>query len=253
MWLEGHVAIDGWVPRMTAFPTTQATWLVRTVSENPAAARVFVLDRYFHPLCAYVRSSQLRALGEPADLVNDFLAARLGDDAYLVRWSASGLPLRRWLANGLLIHTRNTVLAARRRRELLSRDVVAQEAIASDSVSAEDVSNARNSPAHETDALLALERAWAIRAVTEAHERIRTELQAEGRAAWWELFRLHTIHAMAYAKAAPAVGIPLSSASSVHRQVVDRLREALVDILSRDGVGPDEVERELALMQDLLG
>jgi hypothetical protein len=39
----------------------------------------------------------------------------------------------------------------------------------------------------------------------------------------------------------------------VHRQVVDRLRAALHDIIARDGIGPDDVDRELALMQDLLG
>jgi hypothetical protein len=34
--------------------------------------------------------------------------------------------------------------------------------------------------------------------------------------------------------------------------VVDRLRDALRDNLERDGVRADEIDRELALMQDLL-
>jgi hypothetical protein len=58
---------------------------------------------------------------------------------------------------------------------------------------------------------------------------------------------------MSYAQASPIVGIAPTSASSVHRQVVDRLRAALYDIIARDGIGPDDVDRELALMQDLLG
>jgi hypothetical protein len=225
------------------FPTTQSTWLMTQLDINPAAARAHVMSCYFEPLCAYARASRLRQLGDPADIVNDFLAARVADASYLSRWRTSGLPLRRWLANGLLLHTRNAALATRRRAEhggSASNDELER---AASSTRASD---------HETDALLALERAWAVRTVTEAHERIRTELDAEGRGAWWELFRLHTVNGMSYAQACPVVGIPLTSASSVHRTVVDRLRDALRAILERDGIRPDEIDRELALMQDHL-
>ncbi|RLS93217.1 MAG: sigma-70 family RNA polymerase sigma factor [Planctomycetota bacterium] len=224
------------------FPTTHATWLVTHIDSDPAVARDHVMARYFEPLCAYTRASSLRSFGEPADLVNDFFAARLCDASYLSRWSASGLSLRRWLANGLLLHTRNTRLAARRR---------AEHGTSAPNDELERAAALRASD-HETDALLALERAWAVRTVTQAHERIRTELDAESRSAWWELFRLHTIHGMSYAHACPILGISLSSASSIHRTVVDRLRDALRDNLERDGVRADEIDRELALMQDLL-
>lgn len=209
----------------------------------PAEARAHVLERYFDPLCAYARaSSNLRLLGEPPEIVNAFFAARFADDTYLARWTSSGIPLRRWLANGLMIHARNTLLAARRR---------AEHGGAVDPKVIDEAYTQRVD--HETNALLALERAWAVRTVTEAHERVRTELQAEGRGAWWELFRLHTLHGMGYAQAAPIVGVSLPSASSIHRQVVDRLRATLHDILARDGIGPDELDRELAMMQDMLG
>lgn len=216
---------------------------MQTIADDPPAARAHVMERYFEPLCAYARASTLRPLGEPAEIVNDFLASRLASDGYLARWPESGLPLRRWLANGLFIHARNTALAARRREQLAPR---------ADGVDPESVARVRSSD-HETDALLALERTWAVRTITEAHERIRTELQAEGRSSWWELFRLHTVHGMPYQQAAPAVGVPLSSASSVHRQVVDRLRDAIRVILERDGVAPADIDRELASMQDALG
>jgi DNA-directed RNA polymerase specialized sigma24 family protein len=224
------------------FPTTHSTWLVERIDRAPDEARAHVMARYFDPLCAYVRSSRLRGLGEPADLVNAFFAARVADAGYLARWTASGLPLRRWLANGLLIHARNTALAARRQSarhdgiEFEELDRTAQLRLAD----------------HETDALLALERRWAIRTVTEAHERVRSELDAEGRSAWWELFRLHTVHGKTYAQACGVTGIPLTSASSVHRQVVDRLRATLVAILERDGIRQEDIDNELALLQDLL-
>jgi len=108
------------------FPTTHSTWLVTRIEDDFPAARAHILERYFEPLCAYVRSSQLRAFGEPADLVNDFLTHRVTDPAYLARWGSSGLPLRRWLANGLLMQTRNAALAARRRRELFANGGASQ-------------------------------------------------------------------------------------------------------------------------------
>jgi DNA-directed RNA polymerase specialized sigma24 family protein len=237
------LASQGSATMTVTFPTTHATWLTEQIRTAPAEARAHVMKRYFEPLCAYARVSSPRLLGEPAELVNDFLATRVADDAYLARWTASGLPLRRWLANGLVIHARNAALASRRRNDLLART----------SLDEAEQAAAMRASEHDTAALLALERAWAIRIVTEAHEQIRTELQAEGRGAWWELFRLHSVHGMRYAQAGPIVGIPVSSASSAHRQVVDRLRAALVAILERDGIRPDEIEHELASLQELLG
>jgi DNA-directed RNA polymerase specialized sigma24 family protein len=221
------------------FPTTHGTWLAERIEHAPSEARAHVMSRYFEPLCAYVRASSLRALGEPADLVNAFLAARLDDSAYLARWSQSAMPLRRWLANGLLTHARNDALArARRSRHGGSVPPAELE---------------RMTDAHETDALFALERAWAVRTVTEAHEQVHTELVSEGRADWWELFRLHGIQGMAYAEACAITGIARSNATNVHRAVVVRLRDALRRILEREGIRPDEIDRELALMQELLG
>ena len=220
------------------FPTTHSTWLVERIDSAPDEARAHVLARYFEPLCAYARASSLRALGEPAELVNDFLSSRLADGDYLARWSASGIPLRRWLANGLLTHARNRALAeARRARHGGSVDPAELE---------------RMTSTHATDALLALERAWAVRTVTEAHERVHSELIAEGRASWWELFRLHGVQGMSYEQACPIAGVAPSNATNVHRTVVMRLRDALRAILEREGIRPDEIDRELALMQDLL-
>lgn len=228
------------------FPTTHSTWLMDRIAHAPDEARTHVMTRYFEPLCAYVRASpNLRALGEPAELVNAFLVARIADTrdgGYLARWSTSGLPLRRWLANGLLLHARNTALAARRRAARHEPTEVS-----------ELDQTARLRPAdHETDALLALERQWAVRVVTEAHEEVRSELHTEGRDAWWELFRLHTVHGKPYAEASQITGVPLTSASSVHRQVVDRLRARLIAILERDGARTEDLEAELAALQDLL-
>ena len=81
------------------------------------------------------------------ETVNDFLAARFADDAYLAKWPASGLPLRRWLANGLFIHARNRALQAKRRA---ANDMLASPA------DLDEIAAVRTSD-HETDALVALE------------------------------------------------------------------------------------------------
>ena len=229
-------------PMTDIFPTTNATWLATQLAESPDAAREHVMQRYFEPLCAYARASSLRLLGEPAELVSDFLASRLAVASYLERWSASGLPLRRWLANGLLTHARNRAVTEARRRARSSG--VGPEAL-------EQLGQL--APSHETDALLALERAWAVRTVTEAHERVHSELDAEGRGAWWDLFRLHGMQGMSYAEACRITGIAPSNATNVHRAVVGRLRAALGAILLREGIRAEDIDRELALMQDFLG
>jgi hypothetical protein len=222
----------------SVFPTTHATWLLHTIVHDPAAAREHVLARYLDPLCAYARASTLRALGEPEELVHDFLASRAAEASYLERWASSGIPLRRWLANGLLMHARNKAVAEARRSRL--------------GAGVEPGELDRLSATHEADAILALERAWAVRTMAEAYEQVRVELQSEGRAAWWELFRLHSIHGLAYAQACEAAGVARSNATNVHRSVVGRLRAALTAILLRDGIRADEIERELAQMQAFL-
>jgi DNA-directed RNA polymerase specialized sigma24 family protein len=221
------------------FPTTHATWLIDRSAYAPNEARAHVMSRYFDPLCAYARASSLRAVGEPTELVNDFFAARLSDDAYLARWSTSGLPLRRWLVNGLITHARNRAAAELRRQS---------KAPATDPAT---LASAVASP--EPAGLLALERAWAMRVMIEAHDRVRSEFDADGKSAWWELFRLHSVQGLGYADASQAAGVPFTSASHINRVVATRLRDTLAALLARDGVAPDEVEQELALMQDLLG
>lgn len=220
------------------FPTTHGTWLTQTIIDDPPAARAHVMERYAEPLCAYARASSLRLLGEPEELVNDFLATRLADEGYLARWRSSSLPLRRWLVNGLLTHARNKATTERRRRSMGS------------AIDPADLDRITSS--HEASALFALERAWAIRTMTEAHDRVREEFHADGKGAWWDLFRLHSVQGLSYDRACAATGIAPGNASHVNRVVAARLRETVIAILLRDGIPPDEIERELAGMQDAL-
>lgn len=225
------------------FPTTHATWLSERIGvANDEVAR-HVMERYFEPMRAYVRGSSLRNFGDSADLVNDFFAARLGDPNYLERWLDSRLPLRRWLLNGLLLHVRNRAIAEGRRR---ARGDAAVGGVGS----GETERLAGASP--EPEALAALERAWAIGLVTEAHDRVRAGLVAEGREAWWECFRLHVLHGLPYSDACPMAGVAAGNGANIVRAVSRRLATMLAELLARDGVAEADIDRELELIQRLV-
>jgi DNA-directed RNA polymerase specialized sigma24 family protein len=227
------------------FPTTHQTWIRDRLGRADDAAVVqelarHVMQRYFEPLCAYVRGSSLRSFGDAADLVNDFFAARLGDAEYLARWSESGLPLRRWLLNGLLLHVRNRAIGEGRRRARGDAGVGG------------DAPSALEQASDEPAALDALERAWAIGLVTEAHDRVRAGLVAESREHWWECFRLHVLHGLPYADACPMSGVASANGANVVRAVSRRLGAMLAELLERDGVPEAEIDAELELIQRLV-
>ena len=106
-------------PRADHFPTTELTTLLRglrTVLLDGAQPRVSaahaqlaetIMSRYAAPLEAYARGSTLREIAEPADLVHGFFASSLADATYFTRYQASGMRMRRWLMNGLLLHARS--------------------------------------------------------------------------------------------------------------------------------------------------
>lgn len=229
------------------FPTTHQTWLADRIgtADDEAAREVVhhVMQRYFEPLRAYVKGSSLRNFGDSADLVNDFFAARLGDPNYLERWIDSGLPLRRWLVNGLLLHVRNRGIAESRRRARGDAGVGGHEANSPLSTSPSNT---------EPGALEALERAWAIGLVTEAHDRVRAGLLAENRESWWECFRLHVLHGLPYADACPMAGVSTANGANIVRAVTKRLAAMLAELLTRDGVAEECVDAELELIQRMV-
>ena len=224
------------------FPTTHQTWLAEHIGSANSEVAVHVMERYFEPLRTYVKGSSLRNFGDSVDLVNDFFAARLGDPTYLERWLASGLPLRRWLLNGLLLHVRNRAISESRRRARGDAGVGGGAEVGPIDIAATT----------EPAALAALERAWAIALVTEAHDRIRAGLVSEHRENWWECFRLHVLHGLPYADACPIAGVSTVNGANIVRTVSKRLASMLAELLSREGVAEHDLDAELEVIQRLV-
>ena len=109
-------------PRADFFPTTQLTALLedlRTLDGDTRRARFAesIMARYAQPLEIYARGSSLREIAEPAELVHGFFAHALADHAFLERFLASGMRLRRWLMNGLLRGANRLRLPRRHHRQ----------------------------------------------------------------------------------------------------------------------------------------
>jgi len=237
------------------FPSTHATWLAERVTlsvdpdTEPALARAardelnaHVMSRYFAPLRAYAQGSGWRGLGESADLVNGFFASRLDRPDYLVQWRESGLPLRRWLMNGLLLHlherARNERRASRR-AEL--RDPGLLERVVGDAE-------------HAPDDERAMDRAWAEAVVEAAVRETVQELERAGRAQAWATFRRHFVDGVAYDAIARDTGVPVKELKA-HAKLVQRwLRAGIERVLQQDGVAAEAIEAETdRLVAMLLG
>lgn len=237
-----------------AFPSTHHTWILETLraaleSAEPGVReraltelRQHVMERYFEPLRVYVKGSSFRTMGESADLVNGFFASRLDRPDYLLQWRESGLPLRRWLMNGLLLHLHEHARAERRAsRRAEPRDPGLLERV---------VGQAEHAP----DAERAMDRAWAEAVVEAAVRETVQELEQAGRAQAWVTFRRHFVEGVAYDAIARETGLSVRDLKA-HAKLVQRwLRAGIERVLQQDGVAAEAIEAETdRLVAMLLG
>jgi hypothetical protein len=228
------------------FPTTRATWLCDRIGDLARSgtasadglreAREHVMRRYYEPLAAYLSATSYRDVDAPAALVAGFFVDRLSDDAYLLGWKSSGLPLRKWLVNGLLFWVRTEV---RRRRRTMERELaggaeaLALEASGSAALHAEQV----------------FEREWARSIVSDACEVVAERLVAEGLAARWQHFRRHVLDGLTYEAVARESACEAREVRSACRVVRARLEMAFFELLRAEGVRESELEGEVKRIQ----
>lgn len=231
------------------FPSTHGTWILsrldamRGGGEAASAALAelngHVMGRYAQPLAEYVRASSIRTAEEPDELVNSFFASRLSRESYLAQWRTSGLPLRRWLVNGMLLHARERAR---------SRRMAAGEA---GRMSGADPAALER---HEPSAYERFEREWARHVLSEAAARAEQQLLSEGRADAWHAFKRHVIDGVPYSGVAEGLAGTAGTAEAARtlaRLGHARFERALREILSDESVSPEDVDVELAWIYEV--
>lgn len=242
------------------FPSTDATWMhgeLAAGEDRRRALRSVVMARYFEPLRVYVKGSSFRDIGESAELVSAFFVSRFARDDYLDAWQQSGMTLRRWLVNGLILSIREEIRRrkrAARRGSQNVRDASGNGRRNSMPTDADgepiDLLDWVESP--EPEAVIAFERAWALSILREACEEVETICRADGEEAMWVLFRRHFIDGIHYAALVEETGFEPARAAVVARTVANRVRASLRRLISRDGIPADEVEDELRRVATLM-
>lgn len=226
------------------FPTTHATTLIdglRGGDEALADLAARIIERYAQPLEAYALGSSLREIAEPRELVHGFLVAKFATPAttraYLAAWNASGMTLRRWMMNGLLLYVRGIVRDMQRSREK-PLETLKSEALVAALASA------------EADPSRAFEQAWARAILAEACAQIEQSLFAEGRDRAWEIFRRHSLDGLPYGELEGEYNLSRQQMAELVRGVTTRLRARVRELLDEEGrfdgdEGIDEIVRAL--------
>lgn len=239
------------MPAVDHFPSTHETWIdgqleragiaqPREAAVARAALASHLMERYYEPLCVYVRTRALVGLGEPADIVGDFFARDVDAVAFLGRWRASGMPLRRWVMNAMALHCRG-----------LRRDAERAARRQDDSADVGDV------PGADARAERAFDRAWAVSIANRAFWIAHADAESRGRLQDALAFRLHALDELPHEAIARQLGITVAQSAHAYKRVSARMREAVSDLLRQDGVPPEMLESAvvevLALVREASG
>ena len=224
-------------PRADHFPTTQLTTLLgelRTLHGDHAHMRLAetIMRRYAEPLAIYARGSTLRDIAEPDELVHGYFAHALADATFLDRYLASGMRLRRWLMNGLLLHARSVIRDRSRARR---REGAPLEIAPPSTITATPESNAEST----------FDRAWALALLSEACGSVEQALIAEGRDRAWTVFRRHAIDGRSYVDLEQELGLGRQQMADLVRGVTRRLRARVLELLEDEGGDAADQLREV--------
>ncbi len=224
------------LPTHEHFPTTHHTWLHERITEGEESHQVLcreLMTRYRVALLVYVRGSTLRVIGEADDIVHGFFEHFFSHPELLARWKTSGIPLRRWMINGLILHARGLRRDASRNREASGLQSVMTRA------------------SDEPEAARAFEAAWAKSILSDAATCVEMELLDEGRSNAWEVFARHVIAGEPYAQCCPPLGYTADEGRTVTRMVSTRIRRALQGLLRREGTPDADIAQEQRRLEGL--
>lgn len=195
-----------------------------------------LMELYRVPLEQYFAATSFRHVGRPTDVVAGYFASRFSNPGWLDDWrdrhEVDGIPLRRWLVNGL-----NFYLLEEHRR--------AKRGPLLDGVAASDA-------ADDADALAAFDRAAAQRIVARALEQTRAGCEADGQQAHFDIFVRHVMKEQQYHAIHADLGIEPQRSAGMVRTASARFRRALVGILVGEGADPERIDEEIAALMEAL-
>lgn len=204
-------------------PTPRSEMLAMLNGDRPEELGRFLMETYARPLSLYLSATSYRQLGGCDDLVAGFFASRLSRREWIEHWAESGLRLRRWLVNGMLLYMKEEL----RRR---SRDRVAEACDESASPSVDRL----------------FERAYAKEVVRLACEQAAASCDAEGMSLHWSLFLRHHVEERSFAALAAEEETSEGRVTGLVRTAAGRFRSAVARLLVRDGANREELDLEIA-------
>lgn len=217
-----------------SFPSTRFNWIRLQLAEGEPGrlcAAQHIMESYAEPLERYAAGSSFRSLGEPKELVHGYFASRLTRLAFFEDWNKSDLPLRRWLINGFLFYLQEV---ARKNRALPNR---------TDSFSVERISIADRDN---------FDRMWAVALVARALDRAKHACGRRDQELHWTLFEGHMVHGRPYSSLLEEHGVTAREAATLVRTAAMKFRQAVFDLLERDGVKDAEIEHEIVRLMEAL-
>jgi len=220
-----------------AFPSTMQEWIMARLDVDGAGLQevaTHLMETYSRPLQVYWLGSSFRTPEfEARDVVAGFFADRLSKPEWLQAWSSSGLRLRRWLMNGLLMYLHEQHRATTRFNRLPE--------IA--------LPNANDN----CDAAMEYDRAWARQVVSNACDEAANRCRAANLDTHWDLFRRHYLLGESYGDIVRSSRITARQAEVRCRAARSRFVAALRETLRQDGANEDELDDEIRGLMEVLG
>ncbi len=232
---EAGPAPGGFPMAGDVFPTTQGTWIERTLRDAGGrhAVNRYIMETYAWPLKVYYLGTNSRWLGEPDDVIGGFFADRLARDHFFEKWQESGMRLRRWLINALCYYLLELMKVSRSPRP------------------AGDMDDAE--VRYCGDASAAMDRAAAVAFVRRAIIQAGDTCANEGLEAHWQVFLDHHLHGTPFRAIAARIGVDPFRAAVMSRTARRKFRAALRQVLIQDGVGPGEIDCEIRSLLEATG
>lgn len=221
------------------FPATMATWIDGQLQLGPEGRRAVdrhVMTVYAWPMKVYFMGTRDRWLGDPDDVVQGFLADRLGKTEYFNKWRTSGLRLRHWLINGFCFYLKELRRSQRRNSTIGEHGRL--------------ISTPDDPVDDDPGPTVAFDRAYIVSLVREALKQSRETCEAEGLGQHFEVFLRHFYYGQSYGDFAKELGIEEPRAAVMARTARAKFQAALRTMLAREAAAGD-IDDEIRALLDI--